>query len=231
MQPYQGKSITNWALEDRPREKLLAHGMGSLSNVELLAILIRSGSRHETAVELARRILHVAGNNLHELGKYSVPELVKFKGLGPAKAISIMAAIELGRRRSKESAPIRKKISGSQDVYTYFKPSLGDLQHEEFWILLLNRANRVLDNIRISQGGITGTVIDARIILKHAIDRLASSIILCHNHPSGNLKPSDADITITKKIRESCKTMDIQVLDHIIITDNSYFSFSDEGVI
>ena len=231
MKTYQGKSITSWALEDRPREKLMAHGMGSLSNAELLAILIRSGSRRETAVELARKILQAAGNNLHELGKYSVPELIRFNGLGPAKAISIMAAFELGRRRAAGPVTARKKITGSRDVYSCFRPSLGDLKHEEFWILLLNRANHVLDRIRISQGGITGTVIDARIILKHAIERLACSIILCHNHPSGNLKPSDADISITRKIHESCRTMDIQVLDHIIIADNSYFSFSDEGLI
>ena len=231
MKSYLHKSIQNWALEDRPREKLMNHGMSSLSNAELLSILIRSGSQEETAVDLARRILQEAGNNLQELGKLSVHELIKFKGLGPAKAISIMAALELGRRRSKESVPSRMKITGSLDVFNFFKPSLGDLQHEEFWVLILNRANRVLDQIRISQGGISGTVIDSRIILKHAIERLASSVILCHNHPSGNLKPSDADITITTKIRESCKTMDIQVLDHLIVTDNSYFSFSDEGLI
>ncbi len=231
MEPYKGQRISNWALEDRPREKLLSHGMSSLSNSELLAILIRSGSREESAVELARRVLHCAGNNLQDLGRYSVPELLKFKGLGPAKALSIMAAMELGRRRSRESVPEKGKISGSQDVYLLFKVFLADLQHEEFWVLLMNRANRVLDRIRISQGGISGTVIDARIILKHAIDRLASSIILCHNHPSGNLKPSDADITITRKIRDSGKTMDIQVLDHIIIAGNSYYSFSDEGLI
>ena len=169
MQSYKGQRITKWAMEDRPREKLLAHGMTSMSNSELLAILIRSGSQDETAVELARRILHGAGNNLQELGKNSVAELIKFKGLGPAKAISILAALELGKRRSMEPNLVRKKISGSQDVYTYFQASLSDLQHEEFWILLMNRANRVLDQIKISQGGITGTVIDARIILKHAI--------------------------------------------------------------
>ena len=231
MNSYKGQRITNWAIEDRPREKSLSHGMGSLSNAELLAIIIRSGSQQETAVELSRRILQQTGNNLQQLGKYNVTDLLKFKGLGPAKAISILAALELGRRRSKESAPARNKISGSQDVYKYFQAILADLPHEEFWIMVLNRANRVLDQIKISQGGIAGTVIDARIILKHAIDRLASSIILCHNHPSGNLKPSDADINITTKIRDSCKTLDIQVLDHIIIADNSYFSFSDEGLI
>ncbi len=231
MKSYQSNCITDWALEDRPREKLMAHGMGSLSNTELLAILIHSGTREETAVELARRILKDSGNNLNGLSEYSLPGLLKFKGLGPAKASTILAAFELGRRRSNESVPKKKKISDSHDVFNYFRPSLGDLRHEEFWILLLNRANRVLDQIRISQGGVSGTVIDARIILKHAIDRLASSIILCHNHPSGNLKPSDADIKITSRIKESCITMDIQVLDHIIITDNSYFSFSDEGLI
>lgn len=231
MKSYNGHSITNWALEDRPREKLLSHGMGSLSNAELLAIIIRSGSQQETAVELARSILQSTDNNLQQLGRYSVADLLKFKGLGPAKAIGILAALELGRRRSKETVQSRNKISGSQDVYKYFQATLADLQHEEFWILVLNRANRVLDQIRISQGGITGTVIDTRIILKHAIDKLASSIILCHNHPSGNLKPSDADISITTKIRDSCKTMDIQVLDHIIIAENAYFSFSDEGLI
>lgn len=231
MMPYKGNSITSWAQEDRPREKSMAHGMGSLTNTELLAILIRSGSRDETAVELSRRILRAAGNNLLELGRLSFGDLVKFKGLGPAKAVSILAALELGRRRSNASGHAKTRISGSKDVFEYFNGLLSDLPHEEFWILLLNRSNRILDRIRISQGGIAGTVIDSRIILKHAIDRLASSIILCHNHPSGNLKPSDADISITSKIRESCRTMDIQVLDHLIVADNSYFSFSDEGLI
>jgi DNA repair protein RadC len=231
MQPYQRSGIKHWALEDRPREKLLAKGITSLSNAELLAILIRSGGREESAVELARRILTGAGNNLRELGKLSVNDLVKHKGMGPAKAVAIIAALELGRRRGKTDSQDKIRISGSQDVYTLFQPVLSDLVHEEFWILLLNRANRVIDNIRISQGGISGTVIDVRIILKHALDRLASAIILCHNHPSGNLKPSDADMKITSKIRDSCRTMDLQLLDHLIIADNSYFSFSDEGLI
>ena len=231
MQPYQRSGIKNWALEDRPREKLLAKGITSLSNAELLAILIRSGGREESAVELARRVLNRAGNNLRELGKLSVNDLVKHKGMGPAKAVAIIAALELGRRRGKADLQDRIRIGGSQDVYTLFQPVLSDLVHEEFWILLLNRANRVIDNIRISQGGISGTVIDVRIILKHALDRLASGIILCHNHPSGNLKPSDADMKITSKIRDSCRTMDLHLLDHLIIADNSYFSFSDEGLI
>jgi DNA repair protein RadC len=231
MQPYQRSGIKDWALEDRPREKLLAKGITSLSNAELLAILIRSGGREESAVELARRILSGAGNNLRELGKLSVNDLVKHKGMGPAKAVAIIAALELGRRRGKAELQEKIRISGSQDVYTLFQPVLGDLVHEEFWILLLNRANRVIDNIRISQGGISGTVIDVRIILKHALDRLASAIILCHNHPSGNLKPSEADMKITSKIRDSCRTMDLHLLDHLIVADNSYFSFSDEGLI
>ena len=182
-------------------------------------------------MELARRVLNRAGNNLRELGKLSVNDLVKHKGMGPAKAVAIIAALELGRRRGKADLQDRIRIGGSQDVYTLFQPVLSDLVHEEFWILLLNRANRVIDNIRISQGGISGTVIDVRIILKHALDRLASGIILCHNHPSGNLKPSDADMKITSKIRDSCRTMDLHLLDHLIIADNSYFSFSDEGLI
>ena len=218
-------------MEDRPREKLLAKGITSLSNAELLAILIRSGGREESAVELARKILMGAGNNLRELGKLSVNDLVKHKGMGSAKAVAIIAALELGRRRGKADFEDKIRIGGSQDVNTLFQPVLCDLTHEEFWILLLNRANRVIDNIRISQGGISGTVIDVRMILKHALDRLASAIILCHNHPSGNLKPSEADIKITSKIRDASRTMDLQLLDHLIIADNSYFSFSDEGLI
>jgi DNA repair protein RadC len=231
MQPYQTSGIKDWALEDRPREKLLAKGITSLSNVELLAILIRSGGKDESAVELARKILIAAGNNLRELGRLSVNDLVRHKGMGTVKAISIIAALELGRRRGKSALQEKMRITGSHDVYSLFQPVLGDLTHEEFWILLLNRANRVLDNIRISQGGISGTVIDVRIILKHALDRLASAMILCHNHPSGNLKPSEADMKITSKISDSCRTMDLQLLDHLIIADNSYFSFSDEGLI
>lgn len=231
MPSYQKTGIKEWALEDRPREKLLAKGITSLSNSELLAILIRSGGREESAVELARKILITAGNNLRELGRLSLNDLVKHKGMGPAKALAIIAALELGRRRGKSELQDKIRIGGSQDVYMLFQPVLGDLAHEEFWILLLNRANRVIDNIRISQGGISGTVIDVRIILKHALDRLASAMILCHNHPSGNLKPSEADMKITSKISDSCRTMDLQLLDHLIIADNSYFSFSDEGLI
>lgn len=223
--------IKDWALEDRPREKLLAKGITSLSNTELLAILIRSGGPDTSAVDLARQVLKQAGNNLQELGKRSITDLVKHNGMGTVKAVTILAALELGRRRKKSELQEKIRISGSQNVYDLFQPIVADLSHEEFWVLLLNRSNRVIDNIRISQGGISGTVIDVRLILKNALDRLASSLILCHNHPSGNMKPSDADIKITSKISEASRTMDIQLLDHIIIADNAYFSFSDEGMI
>jgi DNA repair protein RadC len=231
MKNYKSTVIKDWALEDRPREKLLSKGITSLSNAELLAILIRSGGPNASAVELARQVLKQSGNNLQELGRRNVSELVKHNGMGPVKAISIIAALELGRRRKRSELQDKIRISGSQDVYTFFQPMIADLSHEEFWVLILNRSNRVIDNIRISQGGISGTVIDVRLILKNALDRLASSLILCHNHPSGNLNPSDADIKITSKISEASKTMDIQLLDHIIIADNAYFSFSDEGMI
>jgi DNA repair protein RadC len=231
MTPYNRTAIKEWALEDRPREKLLSKGITSLSNAELLAILIRSGGPEASAVELARQVLGQSGNNLQELGRKTVSDLVKHNGIGTVKAITIIAALELGRRRKKSDFQEKMRISGSQDVHTLFQPVIGDLSHEEFWILLLNRSNRVIDNIRISQGGISGTVIDVRLILKNALDRLASSLILCHNHPSGNLKPSDADIKITTKIADASRTMDIQLLDHLIIADNSYFSFSDEGLL
>ncbi len=231
MKEYKHRGIRNWALEDRPREKMLRKGISSLSNTELLAILIRSGGREASAVELARQILSQSGNNLLELGKKSINDLVKHPGMGPAKAVTIVAALELGRRRKTTETREKVRISGSHDVFNLFQPILADLPHEEFWVLLLNRSNRVIDHLRISQGGISGTVIDVRLILKNALDRLASSLILCHNHPSGNLKPSEADTKITSKISEASKTMDIQLLDHLIIADNSYFSFSDEGMI
>jgi len=231
MKVYKSTVIKDWALEDRPREKLLSKGITSLSNAELLAILIRSGGPDGSAVELARQVLKQAGNNLQELGRKSVIDLVKHNGIGTVKAITIIAALELGRRRKRSELQEKIRISGSQDVYSLFQPLIADLSHEEFWVLILNRSNRVIDNIRISQGGISGTVIDVRLILKNALDRLATSLVLCHNHPSGNLKPSDADIKITTKISEASRTMDIQLLDHIIIADNSYFSFSDEGMI
>jgi len=231
MKIYKSTGIKDWALEDRPREKLLSKGITSLSNAELLSILIRSGGPDASAVDLARQVLKQAGNNLQELGRKSINDLVKHNGMGTVKAITIIAALELGRRRKRSELQEKIRISGSQDVYSLFQPLIADLSHEEFWVLILNRSNRVIGNIRISQGGISGTVIDVRLILKNALDRLASSLVLCHNHPSGNLKPSDADIKITTKISDASRTMDIQLLDHIIIADNSYFSFSDEGMI
>lgn len=232
---YKKLSIKEWAVEDRPREKMLAKGIRSLSEAELIAILIGSGSLEESAVELSKRVLASANNNLNELGKKTIDDYQKFKGIGPAKAITISAAMELGRRR-KESQPLDKiKVVSSSDAAAIFKPLLSDLSHEEFWILLLNRNNVVIDKFMVSQGGLSGTVIDVRIILQKALkmglENLACSIILCHNHPSGNLVPSEADKEITRKIKEAGKHMDISVLDHIIIGNESYFSFADEGLI
>lgn len=232
---YKKLSIKEWAVEDRPREKMLAKGIRSLSEAELIAILIGSGSLEESAVDLSKRVLASANNNLNELGKKTIDDYQKFKGIGQAKAITISAAMELGRRR-KESQPLEKiKVVSSADAAAIFKPMLSDLPHEEFWILLLNRNNLMIDTFMVSQGGLSGTVIDVRIILKKAlqagIEKLACSIILCHNHPSGNLIPSEADKEITRKIKEAGKHMDIPVLDHIIIGNESYFSFADEGLI
>jgi len=228
---YKKLSIKDWAVEDRPREKMLAKGIRALSEAELIAILIGSGNLEESAVEVSRRILASVNNNLNELGKKTIVDLQKFKGIGPAKAITIAAAMELGKRR-KESEPDKKiKVVTSADGAAIFRPLLSDLPHEEFWVLLLNRNNLVIDKFMVSQGGLSGTVIDVRIILKTALDKLASSIILCHNHPSGNLIPSEADKDITKKIKEAGKHMDIPVLDHLIIANDLYFSFADEGLI
>lgn len=228
---YKKLSIKEWAVEDRPREKMLAKGIRSLSDAELIAILIGSGNAEESAVELSRRILASVNNNLNELGKKTANDLQKFKGIGEAKAINIMAALELGRRR-KESEPDEKpKVVTSSDVAHIFRPLLSDLPHEEFWFLMLNRNNLVIDKAMVSQGGLSGTIIDVRIILKTALEKLASSIVLCHNHPSGNLTPSEADKEITKKIKEAGKYMDIPVIDHLIIANDAYFSFADEGLI
>ena len=230
MTEYKKLSIKEWSLEDRPREKLLVKGISSLSDAELIAIIIGSGTRDESAVELSRRILSSVQHNLNELGKLTVDDLQKYKGIGEAKAIGIVAALELGRRRKLSEIIDRQKISSSQDVYEIFHPLLADLPHEEFWIVLLNRSNKVIERIKISQGGISGTVTDVRLILRTALEKLASSLILCHNHPSGNQQPSDADIAITQKVKESGKLMDIALLDHIIVTDGSYYSFADEGI-
>lgn len=225
-------SIKNWAEEDRPREKLLAKGIGSLSNAELMAILIGSGNRHESAVELSRRILRSANNNLNQLSKLSIATLIKdFAGIGEAKAISIVAALELGRRRKLSEIMERKKIGSSVDVADFFRSIIGDLPHEELWVLFLNQANGIVAHQRISQGGIAATVTDVRLIMKSALEHFAVSLILCHNHPSGNLEPSPADKRITHKLYRAGEVLDIELLDHVIVSDSGYFSFADQKML
>ena len=224
-------SIKNWAADDRPREKLLQKGRLSLSDSELIAILLGSGSKNESAVELAKRILSSSRNNLNELGKLSINQLCKFRGIGPAKAVTIAAALELGRRRRLEEALEQKKISSSSSVFEIMHPIVGELGHEEFWILYLNNSNKVIEQFQISKGGITGTLVDVRITLKKALELGAVSLILVHNHPSGSLKASEADKQLTKKLKTASESLDIKVLDHIIVTEKSYLSFADEGML
>ncbi|MBN2669436.1 MAG: DNA repair protein RadC [Bacteroidales bacterium] len=224
-------SIKEWNEDDRPREKMLQNGVSSLSDAELLAILIGSGSRNQSAVELCKFILADQQNDINQLARLSVKELTQYKGIGEAKAISIVAALELAKRRNNEVHKKRVFVSSSQAVYDYMSRFLIDLPYEEFWVLFLNRSNTIIDKLKISQGGISGTVIDSRLILKEAILRLSSSIILVHNHPSEQIKPSEADKMITKKIKEGAGLMDIQVLDHLIIGGHQYYSFADEGLI
>ncbi len=232
MEVYETKiSIKAWAEEDRPREKLNTQGRRALSDAELIAILIGSGSRTETAVELSKRILHHYDNDLQRLGKVSVSELSKFKGIGEAKAIAIIAALELGRRRNETEIKIPETITGSQSVYQVLRRHLVDLNHEEFWILLLSRSCKIIAKELISKGGLSGTVADPKIIFSIALQHQASSIILAHNHPSGNLKPSQQDIDLTRKIHQAGKVLDIGVLDHLIITDGGFYSFADEGLL
>lgn len=225
----ENSSIKAWAEADRPREKLLKLGRHNLTDSELLAILIRNGSREETAVELSRRILSEAENDLTRLSRMSVSDLSAFKGMGDVKALSIIAALELGRRRRMAEASRQIKVNSSKEVADFFSPLLTDLMYEEFWILLLNRANNVISKFQVSKGGVTGTIVDPKLIFKKAIECTASGIILCHNHPSGNRQPSDADISLTKKISEAGRLFDIHVLDHIIIAGETYYSFADEG--
>ena len=222
--------INQWAEDDRPREKFLLKGKSSLSDSELLAILIGSGSRNESAVQLCQRILASTNNNLNQLGKISVNQLTNFKGIGEAKAISIAAALELGRRRRAEESVELKKITSSKMVFEIMQPIIGELPHEEFWVLYLNNSNKVIHKSQLSKGGLTGTVVDIRLIFKTAFEHNAISIILTHNHPSGKLLASDADIQITRKIKEASKHLEINVLDHIIITENGFYSFNDEGI-
>jgi DNA repair protein RadC len=227
----QNYSIKQWAKDDRPREKLLAKGAAVLSNSELLAILIINGTRQKSALDLAQEVLRIGKDNLNELGKLSVKDLMKIKGIGEAKAISIVAAMELGRRRQATASLEKPVVTSSADVATYLQSSLRDYRHEVFAVVFLNRANKINDFKIISEGGITGTVADPRIILKKALEEDAVSIILCHNHPSGSLKPSRADEELTYKIKEAAKFFDIKVLDHLIVSDDGYYSFADEGIL
>lgn len=226
-----GKSIKHWAEEDRPREKLVLKGKSSLSNAEILAILIGSGNRDESAVELSQRILTDNNNNLNTLSALNLSDLTKYKGIGEAKGINIIAALELGRRRRSSEALEQKTISSSKDAFEFLYADLADQNFEEFWIILLKRNNQIISKKRISEGGLSGTVADPKKIFKMALDLQASSIILCHNHPSGNLKPSEQDKQLTRKITQAGKTLEIAVLDHLIFGNDKYFSFADENLL
>ncbi|MBK6266900.1 DNA repair protein RadC [Marivirga sp. S37H4] len=223
-------TIKTWAEADRPREKLLAKGREVLSDAELIAILIGSGTKSLSAIDVGKNILGAANNNLNVLAKYSVKDLMKFRGIGEAKAISIMAALELGRRRKETAVNKKPKITGSTDAFNVLKPHLLDLPHEEFWIILLNRANQLIQLKRVSSGGISGTVADVKMIFKEAIEQLASGIILAHNHPSGNKQPSKQDISLTKKMKDAGAILEIPVLDHIIFAEDQFFSFADNAM-
>ena len=224
-------SIKNWSQDDQPREKLRDKGKAALSDAELVAILIGSGNREESAVALCKRILASVDNNLSKLGKLSIKQLMEFKGIGEAKAIAITAALELGRRRRGEEALEKKKITSSASVFELLQPFIGELPHEEFWIVYLNNSNKVIQKNQLSKGGITGTLVDIRLALKIALEVGATGIILAHNHPSGTLKPSEADKQLTSKLSNAAKSLDIKVLDHLIITEKAYFSFADENIL
>lgn len=233
MKTYEipGRSITAWAEEDRPREKMQLKGREALSDAELLAILLGSGTAGESAVALAQRILASVDHQLQELGKRSTAELQRFKGIGEAKAITIAAALELGRRRQLSSLRERPRIASSRDAYNLIAPLLSDLHHEEFWLLFLNKAGEVFSKEKLSTGGMGGTVADVKMAFKRAIDARASAMIAVHNHPSGNLKPSDADMTLTRKMKEAGNVLDLPLLDHLIVSERGYFSFADEGAV
>ncbi|WP_412766989.1 RadC family protein [Tenacibaculum platacis] len=224
-------NIKSWAIEDRPREKLLLKGIQNLSNAELVAILIGSGNRDETAVTLSKRILNSTQNNLNKLAKLSVEELQRFKGVGEAKAIAIITALELGKRQFFEDTVIQSKISSSKNVFDLMQPKLADLPHEEFWVVYLDNANKVIDKQQISKGGLTSTLVDVRLIYKRAIELAAIGIIICHNHPSGKVDPSHSDIELTQQIKEAGITLNIKLLDHLIIGKKKYFSFADEAIL
>lgn len=222
-------TINQWAEEDRPREKMMLKGAEALSDAELLAILIGSGNTEESAVTLMQRVLAAAGNDLNRLGKWEIRDFARFKGLGPAKSITILAALELGKRRKLREHAERLTIRSSEDIYHLFHPLLCDLPYEEFWVLLLNQAAKVIDKVRISRGGIDQTTADVRSILREALLQRATQIALVHNHPSGNTRPSNDDLRLTQQARQAAQTMNIRLLDHVIVTDGSYYSFCDEG--
>lgn len=228
---YKAKlNIKDWAEADRPREKMMSKGVSSLSDAEILAILIGSGNKDETAVELSQRILHSVKNNLNALGRLEVNDLTKnFYGIGEAKAITIIAALELGRRYQSSETIVQPQINTSRDVYNIFHPMLNYLKHEEVWILLLSRSNKVIKKIQLSKGGISGSVIDIRMIMKEGVEALASGLILCHNHPSNNNEPSREDDTITTTLKEAGDIMNIKLLDHVIVCDGTYYSYADKN--
>lgn len=222
-------TISQWAEEDRPREKMMAKGAASLSDAELLAILIGSGNREESAVELMKRVLQACGNNLNTLARWEMHDFSQFKGMGPAKSIAVMAALELGKRRNDQEQPDRVQVRESGDIYRLFHPLLRDLDREEFWVLLLNQAGRVIGRERLSSGGIDGTYVDVRFILRKALLAKATQLAIVHNHPSGNTRPSREDIQVTRKVSQAASTMNIRMIDHLVITDGAYYSFADEG--
>jgi len=222
-------TINQWAEEDRPREKMMQHGAAALSNAELLAILIGSGNTEDSAVELMRKVLGDYRNSLSELGKRTIDELCRYKGIGPAKAITILAASEIGRRRLEEEPLERKKIRCSKDIYDVFYPLMCDLPVEECWVLLLNQSSKIIDRICISRGGLASTQVDVRCILREALLKRAVSMVLCHNHPSGNTSPSRDDDRLTEALRRAAEVMNIRLLDHLVITDGGYYSYCDEG--
>tara|TARA_R110001592_G_scaffold6645_7_gene35792 strand:- start:4047 stop:4733 length:687 start_codon:yes stop_codon:yes gene_type:complete len=224
-------TIKSWALDDRPREKLVAKGKNALSDAELIAILIGSGNRNESAVALSKRILNSVNGNINALAKLSVEKLMTFNGIGEAKAISIITGLELGKRRQLEIALEKSKITSSKDGFNIMQPIIGDLEHEEFWVLFLNNSNKVLAKNQISKGGLTATIVDVRLLFKQALELTSVAMIVCHNHPSGKLEPSNADKQLTQKIKQAGTTLDIKLLDHLIITEKAYFSFADEGLL
>ncbi len=223
--------IKEWNKDERPREKLMQSGPGALSDAELLAILLGSGCQEMTAVDVARHLLRRYDDDLQLLGRCSLQEMTRQKGIGPARAATVTAALELGRRRAQAVPAPNRNVTSSRDIYHLFQPILADLVHEEFWVVLLSRTHRIITHCRISQGGLSSTIADVRIILKHAVDRLASSIVLCHNHPSGNLMPSREDISLTAQVKSGAKLVDIVLLDHLIVASTGYYSFADHGMI